>query len=51
MDMKKQIRTYEIRAIRDHGVYKVGELIRKIRTDDIVGRFDWYFCKAVEVPA
>lgn len=31
----KKAKLYEIKAAKDFGVYSMGELIRKVKTDDI----------------
>lgn len=32
---EKKAKVYEIRSAKDQGIYKAGELIRKVKTDNI----------------
>jgi hypothetical protein len=44
-------KTYELRALRDHGCYKKGEKINTIRTDRPSGYGDGYYTALVAAGA
>ena len=48
---EKKARVYEIRSAKDQGVYKAGELVRTVKTDNIkeVIQDDQYQFTAIEI--